>query len=111
MKLIHGHRDGPPGETWGDWRLGDLAAALGRASEVMSPSAPANVVVVSPPESWDELPLVQVEVADQTALANIRNQLLESEYLPHFPADTGSSFELEINDVALMVWCREGGRS
>lgn len=92
---------------WGEWRLGDLCAALRRASDVIGPSAPVRWVVVAAPTSEDELPAVQVAVDDATALAAVRDQLLDSEYLPHFTGATEFSFEAEVNDLELLV-CRPG---
>ena len=43
MAVQPGTHEGQPDTTWGDWRLGDLAAALGRAVMIIGPAAKVAV--------------------------------------------------------------------
>ena len=90
---------------WGDWRLGDLCAALRRASEVLGPSASVRWVAVAAPATDEGLPSVQIAVDGPAELAAVRDQLVHGEYLPHFVGASQFSFEAEVNDLELLV-CR-----
>lgn len=96
--------------SWGDWRMGDLADAARRASDVFGPGAPVSSMIILPPAAPENLPSVQVVVEDRVALERLRAELSHSECLYHLQGSLdGSAFQTEANDLFLHVWVRGGG--
>ena len=95
----------PVPRDWGDWRLGDLADALQRASRALGPSSPAERVYVYPPAGDGvDLPWVEIVVGDRGAVDQLRQALSEGDYLPHFLEDPwGAWLVAEVNEVAVSV--------
>lgn len=112
MGVQPGTHEGQPDTTWGDWRLGDLEAALGRAVVIIGPAAKVAWVALDLPDSPTDYPRVSVIVEDAETVEVLKSQVAEGEFFAHFTSlPFNAGFVAEVNELQLQVLSRgEAGR-
>jgi len=89
---------------WDGWALGDLAAAVCRAVEVVGPSAGVVTIVATEASCEDGLPTVTVVVEDQAEADRMRAEAENGEYVATFAPDVGVfAWDAVVNGIRMQV--------
>lgn len=97
------------GIPWGDWRLGDLADALGATAKELSRSVPVTRVTITPPGPTFVVPHLVLEVEGRTEVALIRELTDEIGDLevPLDGFDSDVTFQALTSHALLLVRARD----
>src|SRR4051794_24468837 len=100
---------GRPAQSWGDYRLGDLADALQSTVRVLGQSARVSWLALYPPTDGEPLPVVQLALATQRDLEAARVMLDDAGYLSVEDVDEAAphSFEAATDSVVVHVWVKD----
>lgn len=97
------------GQAWEGWTLGDLAAAVCRAVEVVGPNA--DVAGIAAHEGADGLVAVALGVPQVEEVARLQAEATSGEYEYMFLSKpTPWAWEAEINRIRLLVAVPRGDR-
>jgi hypothetical protein len=100
---------GLPGQSWGDYRLGDLADVLQSTARVVGQSVRVVRLTVFSPLDGDPWPVVQLAVETRHDLDLARKMLELAGFVPVPDVDdmTRHNFGAAMDGVVVHVWVKD----